>query len=939
MSSSNNSIIYKSTLENLLKCDICNTLFDSSIHIPMVVKCGHTFCKNCLLSEKCSLSCPLDKIKNMLDFETSIRNIKLEVLIQKAFNISSPESSHKIYTKPDIKKKVDQKYLNKLNNVDKTKNKLQKNTFIDEEKNIFDDSKINISLGNETIETIPLNDDKSTVTNSFQIEFADLLNSKNLESDNINTVSTRYNIKSININFNTRKTNNPNINNMEKESNNINSAYHKNSNSNNIKNTTPDKNLYENNENILKSNINNNNNSICSNNKNTNNKGNNKIYLLPMTTSKNTEKNKLDNYKTVEDDENEEEEKNMKNFLSSRQLIKLSKKFSIFDNEKEKEKEKEKENINKKNYINSDGNKKEEYTELSKNTISNFCGKKVIQSNSNLLSIKDAMNDENNYQKYNINKKPSKKFLSEKKLFNFFKPSCCKDNLNEDNISDNYISPTNKNRKSLFVATALKNHKNPQGILSVISSNDSSANELSNKENKKISRSNTTFFSHNPELKSFSGTNSNIKNTAKTQDEKNENCINQKEEGLTKKININKVMNKFTNTQNVHLKHKTESSKKLSPFHKYNYSLSSTSNFQTQNFNQKNQSLKNNHQRQNTITERNNRRAMTKIENQDEHLQSMISNIKIRVGQKIYDKRGSNDSNNLNLKKDIFTKLRKDFQFLFKNDNIVNKTKYEEIFESALQSFYISKIISQEKFIDINLFKVYFINDNNLFVGLFDSEKNSPKKGILHYSNGDHYEGEFANSKKEGEGKLIYKNGWIYEGSFKNDLHDGFGKIIESGGDLYEGEWKNGKIEGKGTRTHKNGDKYIGNYINNIRNGSGKYFFANGDCYEGTWENGKANGNGIFKYRNGEIYEGEFKDNLICGKGKLTKKNGDIYQGEFVNGLIQGKGSISKENGDKFNGYFVNGKKNGLGKLVDKNGKLLQIGNWKMDEFINNNSS
>ena len=35
----------KNQIQALLKCDICNNNFDLNIHIPMVAKCGHTYCK------------------------------------------------------------------------------------------------------------------------------------------------------------------------------------------------------------------------------------------------------------------------------------------------------------------------------------------------------------------------------------------------------------------------------------------------------------------------------------------------------------------------------------------------------------------------------------------------------------------------------------------------------------------------------------------------------------------------------------------------------------------------------------------------------------------------------------------------------------------------------------------------------------------------------
>ena len=38
----------KNQIKDLLKCDICNSNFDLNIHMPMVAKCGHTFCKKCI---------------------------------------------------------------------------------------------------------------------------------------------------------------------------------------------------------------------------------------------------------------------------------------------------------------------------------------------------------------------------------------------------------------------------------------------------------------------------------------------------------------------------------------------------------------------------------------------------------------------------------------------------------------------------------------------------------------------------------------------------------------------------------------------------------------------------------------------------------------------------------------------------------------------------
>ena len=243
---------------------------------------------------------------------------------------------------------------------------------------------------------------------------------------------------------------------------------------------------------------------------------------------------------------------------------------------------------------------------------------------------------------------------------------------------------------------------------------------------------------------------------------------------------------------------------------------------------------------------------------------------------------------------------------------------------------------NQKNKIDWDKVKIKFLQNNEFFIGILEAEEKYPKKGILIASNGDYYDGEFVNGKKEGEGKLIYMNGNGYEGTFAAGSQNGKGKLTQIDGEIYEGDWKNGKMNGQGLRIHSNGDKYIGNHLNNARNGKGTYFFANGDLYNGDWVNGNANGRGVLKFRNGDVYDGDFKDNYICGKGKFKKKNGDIYIGEFKSGLINGKGKYVNNLGEQYIGGFLSGKKHGFGKLYNKEGKLIQSGNWKNDKFYGN---
>ena len=220
----NNNYIEKSFLAELLKCHICNNLFDLSIHIPFVAKCGHTFCKKCIL-EKSLMNkqsnkyeaCPLDNMQNIFNIESCIINLRIEFLLKKIFNITplpiTAQSTQQqinqkqiVYSKPDIKKTRvtgnNQKNNNNTNthspinnrkgeygykkldtnsnsnqNSSKKKNEINDGLTspkIDEEINVnnenkffFEDEKIKEVIINETIDTIPIFDEKS-INTSFK---------------------------------------------------------------------------------------------------------------------------------------------------------------------------------------------------------------------------------------------------------------------------------------------------------------------------------------------------------------------------------------------------------------------------------------------------------------------------------------------------------------------------------------------------------------------------------------------------------------------------------------------------------------------------------------------------------------------------------------------------------------------------------------------------
>lgn len=334
--------------------------------------------------------------------------------------------------------------------------------------------------------------------------------------------------------------------------------------------------------------------------------------------------------------------------------------------------------------------------------------------------------------------------------------------------------------------------------------------------------------------------------------------------------------------------------------------------------------------------------AFAKENNQTENFRK-INNIKVFKEQDSIDTIPLGDDNSI-----LDASFADDFMKILSNKHSENGSVKHETKEDTISRLTNSLINVSES--EKNKYTEYIIN--TLDMQIFESKykdillkinsnkdlfiyyiQNNLQKGIISYTNGDHYEGEYIDEKKHGYGILTFKNLSKYEGNFKNNKQHGYGKLIQYDGETYIGDWKIGKINGTGTRYHSNGDKYIGQYVNNIRNGFGTYHFKNGDYYEGEWIDGKAARKGKFAYSNGDIYEGEFKDNQIWGKGVFTYSNGDVYKGNFINGLINGLGHFRNNKGDIYQGDFINGKRHGYGQYSGNDGINLS-GYWNNDVYI-----
>ena len=912
----NNNYIEKSFLEELLKCELCENIFDLNNHLPIIIKCGHTFCKECILNihnkkyNKKNYSCPLDNTLNAFNIDSCVVNLRVELIIKKIFQKENQKQI--VYSKPDMKK------FNQINNNENLSNKKNNGEYgykkyeeindnlntpqIEDEINtnnklLFEDEKIK-GVINETIDTIPLYDEKSFENVSFKEDVNELFEKKNIIankkpilSDTIKKELNRNKYISNNIKDNIKKkdpeskiNNNKVIKPLTKLIPNLSLTPNKNKDLKTSKEI-----LLENNYNYTDRNYENEKRKIILEN-NHHIKNSTKIPELNKI---------LKNHKNIKANDdiivlnNIEEEKDNKDLYLEKNNY-PSKKIILFSSSNNnKNKDLEEYNFNKLNTIQ---NLESDEKRMKKNLI--------LNKNANILSTQILKNTNNNtIETKNINysiKRPKKigRNLNENDNEAFTKNKTFNNKNEENNSLLDLFNNSNKENKNNELNKNVKvlNKSNNNNSSSYSNSN---SNSVYNK--KKIINENTINNNKKEDIADnnfhlLSVSNSKSQNLFSIENLKKVN-INRdsirKEEGKLRS-KIDKGENNFVSNSNLILKKQKNPSPIIFSGKHFNKNRKSEIDL---NINEQKENIELN------LNENNIRRA-----------NSFITNNKV-----------------LNKKRQIEEKktvLEQDLnKILNTNTNI-----------SINPSLNIVKEILEDKKYenDIDNIVIKLFDNNDIFIGIMDKNNTFPKKGILYTHNGDYYNGELSEGKKNGQGNIIYANGTKYEGSFKNDFHDGFGKLIQLNGETYEGEWKKGKINGKGMRIHANGNKYIGNYVNNVRNGEGHLIFVNGESYKGNFLNGKANGIGVFKFKNGNVYEGEFKDNLIMGKGSLTLKNGDKYIGVFTNGVINGKGTYIKNNGEKYIGNFEGNKKNGFGKLYDENGKLIKEGIWEKGIYINN---
>mgnify|MGYP002624148171 FL=1 len=1106
--------IEKSVVEDFIKCDLCNTIFDLNIHAPLMVKCGHTFCKKCISlksnnEKNINKSCPFDKMKNVMNLDSSIPNLKLESIVKKLttyIQLNNPSNKKQmVYSKPvnksrspikshnsnkainniqnniiknnleinnnnnnnnnnnininntiNIKKEFNtsnsiknknnankkkqqnnktnninlvntiKNKINALNNIKNINNNVNINNIndvdkinviynnlnpqncltktmsseindnltspqIDEEiilpkdKFHFKDEKFNKGMINETIDTIPMYEEKSLGDTSLYDDINELLlksmmtKKKSITEETITEEfnnSSSKNLKKLNLmgNQDSLKNGGNKLNGLMLQSQKLPQPFIKlpfnfsltpNKNNLNLHNCyqqfiefKPDLNTQneENNNEIagnnnfhqirtiydiinlkLKNSGNNKENSKESNNSNNiiNNISNNIIII-----------NNEDNINIITDTSRSQSQENIlrnTRFFNGDQ-------FTLINNETNNE-DKDKEDM--KNAINNNKENNKNINIINNNNIQSIQSERNIKTSTILSKNINKVNNQqikkeskdnlNNFNdKVSTSSKISKIGIHKHKHSN---SDDCNEEKNkkyldkDEEVDKKYIKKNNpsNNIDKVIKEKISKGRQKDDHITN--NSFDSCSNSLRNllTANNNLSKSFVNSSGNN--LEDLEGNKNGKKNTNIKNDKIN------KENNKFKTLNNVKSSKSQIEKINNNIYYDNRNNKENNAIHpilikkKYSGNNNNNNHNEIRNNNKDNDIEKDNFGTTITsqcITNRN-------VSNDKSNLNDITKTKSLITDQSI--------KKNIEAKEEIYKRLKSDFDSLmnekmnltsfrssFTNSSINSNTtinikdkfiKIRKRQDEAFQNFFKSQKYRSEW----SRAKIKFSQNGDFFIGVFEQDEKYPKRGILVSSGGDYYDGEFVNGKKEGEGKLIYMNGNKYEGSFARGRQNGKGKLTQIDGDTYEGEWKDGKTNGQGTRYHNNGDKYVGNHLNNLRNGKGYYLFANGDSYEGNWVNGIASGRGILRFKNGDIYDGEFKNNNMFGKGTFTKKNGDVLIGEFINGLINGKGRFENALGEKYIGEFLSGKKHGVGKLYNKEGKLIQAGNWKNDKF------
>lgn len=205
--------------------------------------------------------------------------------------------------------------------------------------------------------------------------------------------------------------------------------------------------------------------------------------------------------------------------------------------------------------------------------------------------------------------------------------------------------------------------------------------------------------------------------------------------------------------------------------------------------------------------------------------------------------------------------------------------------------------------------------------------------GKMLFTNGDIYEGEFYDDKREGFGIYKWKTGEKFLGESISNQFTGFGILEFTDGSKYIGQFKNGEFDGEGERTFADGTKQTGIFEKGKYLGKVSYYSnpvgttgcLNGNCQEGY---------GMKYYEGNDRFFGYFKNGFRDGYGSYFWQDGTRWTGQFQQNKLTGYGSYFFITGEKYVGFFVDSKRNGWGINYDPVTGVKKIGFWEDNNLV-----
>ena len=1032
----NSNYIEKSILAELLKCDICNNLFDLNTHIPMVAKCGHTFCKKCILEKNFASkhpneyeACPLDNIPNIFNIELFAINLRIELILKKIFNISPiPINSQPpqqnlnqkqiVYVKktrtsannnnqnnnnlnthsPMNNKNGEYGYKRLDTNSNNSNQKAVKNNELNEglttpqieeeinlnneNKFLFEDEKVNGVIINETIDTIPIYEEKSFCNVSFKEDVNELFaknisNKKQVENIKKETNKNKY-VTNINSKKKTKKKN------IELEDNQKDKFIKPITNFSLTPNKNKDNQFWppiENDRNTINTDrdykeINNDHKLI------------NKNILLEKNKLKEPiirEKNDLTKYKnnthqitTVYDKIqlklNEPKDENFNfnydyDFIEQKNLNEnIMKNGDDLINSNKSTKNSKKSNnivvIKKTRNKNNNKNQKDLYlntqyfpskkiilfsnsTTTNKNSninINRLSTNPNIENNDKMLKKSLILNKKANILSTQILKKSNNNTIEAKNDVNLEELIKSSNKKTTRNDRNNFDSGDNENE--LLMKNRTYNSKKNDSIHNSLIDNlmNHSNNEYQNK-NDELNKNIKILNKSNNNSSSYSNSNSNSVYNKKKIGEL-DGTHGKNKEDISPLKQIISVTQKESN--NIFKKiNKNSKSQILFPNNDSDKNLKDLRNEEKDN----KLKLKTNENRKNNFATFHSTIIVKKPKNTSPIIFSTKHNNKNRIKidmnfntlNKINDK--ENNNNELNDKN-----IRRANSFITNNKALTsqNNNNSQNISSNPLvENNYktISKITKEEivQALKIELIKIIkeikSKNENvneKKYQEMLETIINDPKyENILenikirYFDNKDFFIGIMDEKNKYPlKGVLWSHHGDYYNGEFSEGKKDGNGSIVYKNGTRYEGSFKNDRHNGYGKLIQLDGEIFKGEWKNGKINGNGIRLHSNGDKYIGSYVNNIRNGQGHYIFINGDSYNGNWVNGKANGIGTFKFRNGNIYEGEFKDNIILGKGILTMQNGDVYIGLFTNGFINGKGTFISNKGEKY-VGNFE----------